>query len=102
MNFRDRMGEMLERLGIRPVCAMCGNDHISELAVGLTGTVSCRQDIEAIRSACAKRIGWRVIAPNNKVIDQGPGITLRATAGLDGMVKSSLWLLSIILRVRRY
>jgi len=83
-DFTHWMAERLARLGIPARCYVCGNTSLDELAMSFRGQLHCRQDEENIRLACRKRIGWRVLDAQGRVIDTGNGITLRATAGMNG------------------
>jgi hypothetical protein len=84
LSFTAFMAERLARLGIPAKCSVCGNTSLDELAMSLTGQLHCRQDEENIRANCRKRIGWRVLDAGGRVINTGPGITLRASGNMNG------------------
>lgn len=83
--FTDWMGDKLNRLGIPGKCSACGNPHLGELAMDFRGQLHCRQDVEAIRVGCQKRIGWRVFDASGRVTSTGSGVTLRPSGNLDGL-----------------
>lgn len=80
--FTDWMGDKLQRLGIPGCCAACGNPRLDELAMNFRGQIHCRQDVEAIRDGCQKRIGWRVTDASGRVTSTGSGVTLSPAGNL--------------------
>jgi hypothetical protein len=80
-DFTEFARDLLTRLNVPQKCVHCGNDNLEELAITGFGRIICRQDVENIRQACtSKRDGWRVLAPDGRVVNSGPGITLRPTS----------------------
>ena len=69
-SFTEFALEFLDRMKIPPKCSICGNPHISELALTGKGKLICRQDIDNIREACGnRRDGWRVLGPDGHAGD---------------------------------